>query len=180
MIRYDRFCFSLFALLSTSPLIAQATPSVQTLDQHFAGTWVGVNEDYTVTPERTLDLTVTVVEDPRKHRLSMEYVYSGPRKSVPEHYKRFVVFEPATSTVLIDRKGSGGKQRQRADGLDALLKNGYGDLTLHATVRYKGDEHAVERAEYHLTPDTWDYELYVSAFGGPFVETLACSLKRVR
>ena len=157
MTRHNKSCFRLLVLLSAPSLMAQATSSVQLLDGHFVGTWIGINQDCSLTPMRALNLRVTVVEDPRKHRLQMDYEYVDPGQSTTEQYRRLLTFEPATSIVVIDRKGFGGKQRQRAYGLDVVLRKGYGDFTLHAIVRYQGDKHAVERADYHLSADKWNY-----------------------
>lgn len=156
---------------------AQSGSSLQTVQDHFAGTWVGINHDYTVNPATTSKITITARKDKREGRLDMEYAYVEQGKSTEARYKRFIVFEPKTSTVFIDRKGW-GKGHLAADGLDEFLRNGYGSFTLHRVVRYKGDNHAIERADYHLSPDSWSFEIYVSAFGGPFLRTGDWSLKR--
>ena len=155
---------------------AQSGSLLQTVQEHFAGIWVGINHDYTVNPANTSKITITVRKDQHEGRLDMEYVYGGEGKPI-ERYKRRVIFEPKTSTVFIDRKGF-GKEHLVADHLDEFLRNGYGDFTLHGVVDHKGDHHAFSKIDYHLSPDNWSYEVYVSTFGGPFLRTGDWSLKR--
>lgn len=167
-------CVAVFILLIASRLIAQVISPAQLVDKHLIGTWSGVSHDYTVTPFATHQITITVVADPKKRGLDMDYFYVDEGK----HYPRLVVFEPSRGTVFIDRKEF-GKERQRADGLNEFLRTGYGDLTLWARVLFQGDHHAEEKAEYHLSPDSWHYELYVSAHKGPFVKTGDWTMMRV-
>jgi hypothetical protein len=164
---------SLFILLLSAPLLsAQGASSAQLANQHLLGTWTGVNHDYTVTPVATHQLSIQV-QSRKKNGLDMDYFYVDEG----EHQDRLVVFQPSTSTVLIDRNKF-GKQRLRADGLDEFLRTGYGNLTLWGVVLYQGDHQALERAEYHLSPDSWSYELYVSAHHRPFVKTGDWAMKR--
>jgi hypothetical protein len=178
MARSLRLLLVLLLLMSTaSKGGAQSSSPLQTLQEHFAGTWVGINHDYTVNPAITTKITITTRKDKREGRLDMEYAYVDQGKSTEKRYKRFVIFKPETSMVFIDRKGE-GKQHLKADGLDELLRSGYGSFTLHGVVCYKGDKHAISRADYHLSPDSWSYEIYVSSFGGPFLKTGDWSLRR--
>lgn len=170
-------CVGLFVVALLVPHRAQSQSPLESLNQHFVGRWVGVNHDFTKSPEQDLALSITVATDKHGRKLDMDYVYSRPTTSQVEEYKRRVVFEPDTSTVVIDRKKL-GKQRQRAGGLDALLRDGYGELVLHGVVRYNGDKQAIERTLWHISPEAWSYEIYVSSSGAPFVETAAISLKR--
>ncbi|HEX5283656.1 MAG TPA: hypothetical protein VFW30_06015 [Bryocella sp.] len=170
---------ALLMFSSVQSLVAQTSSQLQTLNDHFVGTWVGTNHDYSVNPVTTSSVTITVTEDKRKHRLNMEYVYVEAGKLTETRYRRYIVVEPATSTVFINRKGQ-GKEHLAADGLDELLRNGYGDFTLRGTAWYRGDHHALVRNDYHLSPDTWSYEIYVSASGGPFVKTGDWTMKRTK
>ncbi len=146
--------------------------------EHFTGTWVGTNHNYMVSPMATSKITITVVQDKRRDRLDMDYAYLDAGETKEKHLKRFLVIEPSTSSIFINRKGE-GKVDFQVDGFDELLRKGLGDFTLHGTARYKGDAHAVSRTEYHLAPAEWKYEVYVSARGGPFEKTGDWALKRV-
>ncbi len=160
-------------------LAAQTSSPLQTLNNHFVGTWAGINHDYTVNPATTSSVTVTVTGDKHKSGLNMEYVYVEAVKSTITHYKRYVVIEPTSSTVFIDRKHF-GKEHLAAEGLDDMLRNGYGDFTLRGTAWYNGDHHALVRYDYRLSPDSWCYDAYVSASGRPFVKTGDWAMKRVK
>ncbi len=153
-----------------SQSLPQTEQEVQALREHFTGTWVGINHNYMVSPVATAKITITVAQDRRPDRLDMDYAYLDAGKTKEKHFKRLLVIERATSSIFIDRKGE-GKMDFRVDHLDELLQKGYGDFTLHGTARYKGDERAVVRSEYHLRPTEWSYEIYVSARGGPFEKT---------
>lgn len=177
MSRFGKTTAALFIFFAVLPLIAQTNSPLQTLNDHFVGTWVGTNHDYSVNRVTTSHVIVTVTEDRRKNRLNMEYVYVEAVKSTVTHYKRYVVIEPASSTVFINRNRE-GKQHLAASGLDDLLRNGYGDFTLRGTAWYNGDHRAVVRYDYHLSPDTWSYEVYVSASDSPFVRTGDWTMKR--
>ncbi len=171
-------CLAVLLLNTASLLLAQSDPEVQTLRDHFTGTWVGTNHDYGIAPTAEAKITIVVTQGKLANRLDMDYAYLDSGKVKEKHFKRSLFIERPTSSIFIDRRGE-GKVHFTVDHLEEVLRQGYGDFTLHGTARYKGDARAIVRSEYHLTADRWSYEIYVSPSDGPFEKTGDWSLKKV-
>ncbi len=60
--------------LATSS-VAQTNIQLQALNDHFLGTWVGANHDYSRTPTITSNVSITVTKDRKEGRLDMGYSY---------------------------------------------------------------------------------------------------------
>jgi hypothetical protein len=167
----------LLCLSACTALCAQSLAPLQTLYDHFVGTWAGINHDYMDGPTSTSRVTIRVTLDKGKDRLKMDYFYAWDTTMKVEHDKVLVKIDPNHSSFFRDRKGI-GKQSFQIEGLDDLLHDGYGSFSLHGVSLDSNRKDAVYRADYHLTPDTFSYEVFTSTAGAPFVKTGDWSMTR--
>ena len=97
-------------------------PRLQALNSHFAGVWVGTNYDYTKPKIVTNPVRIAITNDPQKGRLRLEYTYGTKGQKSYDHLVRFMVIDPAKSTVTLYWEGN-KKEASKAGGLKELLEH---------------------------------------------------------
>jgi hypothetical protein len=165
-----KFALSLLALSLSIPLLAQANSPLEALGDHFAGTWVGTNHYYTKGSVVTSNVTIEITKGKKPGHLNLKYTYVAEATKKVDHYKAEIVIDPATSAWVRHWEGS-EKDHFKIEDLGTLLRDGYGDFTVRGFFPSGDEKHEGYRADYHLTPQTLNYECFKSIDGAAFVKT---------
>jgi hypothetical protein len=86
-------------------------------------------------------------------------------------------FDPKKSTLFRNR-GKDGKQTYIVEGLDEVLRTGYGDFKLKGRGFDSHRKILPYQADYHLTAQTFSYEVYLGGDDTPVIKTGDWSLSR--
>jgi hypothetical protein len=165
-------------LLLASPLHGQSNAQLDTLNDHLLGNWKGVNHDYSKNPTITSEVSIVIVRDKKPDQLKMYYSYVEDLTKKTTHYTFLIHFDPKKSTLFRDRGKNGGKYIYDVDGLDEVLRTGYGDFKLKGIVMDRDRKKRPYQADYHLTSQTFSYEAYIGGDDTPVVKTGDWSLSR--
>lgn len=168
----------IFLLLLALPAHSQTNTQLDTLNDHLLGNWKGVNHDYTNTPAITSEVSIVIVRDNKPNQLKMHYTYVENLTKKTTHYVFLIRFDPKKSTLFRNRGKYGGKGTYDVEGLDEVLRTGYGDFKLKGFVMDSNREKRPYRADYHLTAQTFSYEAYLGGDDTPVVKTGDWSLSR--
>lgn len=160
------------------PLHGQSNAQLDTLNGHLLGNWKGVNHDYTNTPTITSKVSIVIVRDNKPNQLKMYYTYVENPTKKTTHYVFLIRFDPKKSTLFRDRGKEGGKETYDVEGLDEVLRTGYGDFKLKGIGMDSHRKKKPYRADYHLTAQTFSYEVYLGGDDTPVVRTGDLSLSR--
>ncbi|HEX9199218.1 MAG TPA: hypothetical protein VF865_06640 [Acidobacteriaceae bacterium] len=103
----------------------------------------------------TTPVRVAITNDPKKGRLRLEYTYGTKGQKSYDHSVRFMVIDPAKSTVTLNWQHD-SKEIYTAKGLDKILDAGYGDFGFYGSQ----SEHGLNvnyRATFELSADRLFY-----------------------
>ena len=164
---YARLLCLLTGVFLLRPVSAQSPTPLETLDDHFLGRWSGPHHDFTKDPTVEDVVNINITLDKKRERILLTYSY-GAKGSEYDYFTRWIQFEPETDTLQMKRED--GKFRYKVTGLRDLVRIGYGDFTLTRNYWQNG-RRAVYKADYHLTPQSFSYEVYVEADGKPLAKT---------
>ena len=166
------FCsILLLCILSCSWLQGrgQLDPRLQVLNSHFVGVWVGTNYDYTKPKIVTNPVRIAITNDPKKGRLRLEYTYGTKGQKSYDHLVRFMVIDPAKSTVTLYWEGD-KKEASKAGGLKELLDAGYGIFQFSYTDVMNGSN-VISLATFEIKEDSLYYCWEESKNGVDFSRT---------
>ena len=167
-------------LSATPPLIGQKDPAVQRLYDHLSGTWTGTNHSYTTPSVVESHLVINVARDANAEWLDLEYVYATPGGSKPDRHLEHDAFYLSAGTFVrefVRDRSRAGSFRMQLENFSGLLQDGYGEYTARCSILWRGNR-TPERIDYHLAPDSWSYEIYVSPDGRTWEKTGDWKLKR--
>jgi hypothetical protein len=168
----------IFWFLLALPVHGQTNTQLDALNDHLLGNWKGVNHDYTNTPTITSEVSIVIVRDNKPNQLKMNYTYVENLTKKTTHYVFLIRFDPKKSTLFRNRGRNGGKETYDVEGLDEVLRTGYGDFKLKGVGMDSRRKRRPYLADYHLTAQSFSYEVYLGGDNTPVVKTGDWSLSR--
>jgi hypothetical protein len=165
-------------LLLALPVHGQTNGQLDTLNDHLLGTWKGVNHNFMKSPAIASAVTILITRDKKPNQLKMYYTYVEDLTKETTHYVFIIRFDSKKSTLFRNRGKDGGKETYDVEGLDEVLRTGYGDFKLKGIGMDSHRKRRPYQADYHLTAQSFSYEVYLGGDDTPVVKTGDWSLSR--
>jgi len=153
----------LFAVLLSAGLLigaanskAQIGPALQTVYDHFVGTWSGTDEYRSDRCMVTVPVTITIIETKNQKALKLDYVYSQKGKKDYLHLTRFMILDPVNGMVTLNWEHD-SKEHYKATGLDEFMKTGYGTFGFSVETMLANGVPFVNSCTFQLTANTLSY-----------------------